>query len=332
MKKVILALLTISVAVLIFFSRKEISNIFVATSEAKYRWLFAAIIAQLFVYFFLISAHKCGLKIAGVYRNRRELTGLLLGALVVNSTVPSGGTSGTLVFVNDSKRRGESGLATGTGIILAIVANYIALLAILIIALIFLRLRGELGVTEMVSTSILFIFVVIVITLGLIAKNDPERMKTLLRKINGQLYKVRYFFSKKAVTSDAWVNESVKEISNASTALHEKPLLAFETVLMDLLSNFFNIVTIYFLFLAFGQKVGAGVLISGYAIGELFKIISPSPEGIGVTEVSMAVVYSSFGINPLVATSIALIYRGLNYWIPFGLGFLYLQRNNLKST
>jgi uncharacterized membrane protein YbhN (UPF0104 family) len=46
----------------------------------------------------------------------------------------------------------------------------------------------------------------------------------------------------------------------------------------------------------------------------------------------MTLVFSSFGINPLNATAISLVYRGLNFWIPFFIGFIILQSKHIKPS
>lgn len=318
--------------IFVYYSREEISSIFYAVSDTKLRWLFVAIIVQLAVYFFITESHRLGLKAVGVDRTRRQLLPLILSALVVNSTAPSGGTSGTILFINDSKSRGESGAKTGTGIMLTIITNFVALFAILLGVMFYLFIKRELGATEVVSATILFGIIVTIYSLLLIAKSKPDAIERFFKKINDFVFRIRKFFYKKARNKGKWTSLVTEELHNASASIHDNPIPVLKTFLSFLAAHFLNVATIAALFVSFGLQPKVGVIISGYAIGELFKIVSPSPEGIGVTEVSMAIVYSSFGVNPIVATSIALIYRGLNFWIPFGLGFFYLQRDHLSKA
>ena len=331
-KQIIFLMLSLLGIIFIYISREEIRKIFDATSDTKLRWLFAAIFLQLIVYFFLASAHRSGLKLVGVERTRKELIPLILAALVVNSTAPSGGTSGTILFINDSKKRGESGTKTGTAIILVIVLNFVALLAILSGCLVYLRALNELGTTEIISTAILFFVVLFIYSILFFAKIKPAMVEKFFLKLSIMFENIKAFFKIKSRKSHAWVKVFTEELHSASKSVHGNGKGVLNVILMFLFAHFFNFLTIYILFISFSVHTKIGIIIAGYAIGELFKIVSPSPEGIGVTEASMVIVYSSFGVNPLIATSITLIYRGLNFWIPFGLGFFFLQKDNLKST
>ena len=67
-------------------------------------------------------------------------------------------------------------------------------------------------------------------------------------------------------------------------------------------------------------------LVAGYAMGILFWNVSPVPQGIGVVEGVMVLVYTSLGINGFVAASIVLAFRGLNFWLPMLLGFILLKQ------
>ncbi|MFZ2470753.1 MAG: lysylphosphatidylglycerol synthase domain-containing protein [Methanothrix sp.] len=79
----------------------------------------------------------------------------------------------------------------------------------------------------------------------------------------------------------------------------------------------------------FHQLIEFGPLISGYAMGILFWNISPVPQGIGVVEGVMALVYTSLGIQGFIAALIVLAFRSLNFWLPMLLGFILLRKVNI---
>ena len=55
-------------------------------------------------------------------------------------------------------------------------------------------------------------------------------------------------------------------------------------------------------------------------------ILSPVPQGIGVVEGVMALVFASLGVPAGSATVIALAFRGLTFWLPMAAGFLLLRQ------
>ncbi len=95
---------------------------------------------------------------------------------------------------------------------------------------------------------------------------------------------------------------------------------------MAFLAHLIDLTTLYALFLAFNQPVSLGALVAGYAVGVLFLVISITPQGIGVVEGMMALVFTSLGIPGTVAATVTLAYRGLTFWIPMALGFFAVQR------
>jgi uncharacterized membrane protein YbhN (UPF0104 family) len=59
----------------------------------------------------------------------------------------------------------------------------------------------------------------------------------------------------------------------------------------------------------------------------LFVNISPVPQGIGIVEGTMTLVYTSLGVPSGPALVVTLAFRGLSFWLPFALGFGFLRRS-----
>ena len=295
-----------------------------------WRWLFIAILAQLIVYLFIILMHQAALLTVGSKRSVKELIPLVLSTLVINVIAPTGGTAGAVLFATDASDRGESPMRVATGVILVLISDFVAFSSLLIFALAFLAGRGELGSFETIAALIFFAMTGFLVSLIYFAKAQT----TLLRKI---LNRIKRFFDwfdakfRKKINPEDWVPKVVCELNEASDSIVKNPRMIGKTLAYSLLSHFANIISLYFIFLAFGAPVKAGFLISGYAISALFKVVSPIPEGIGVVEATMTLVYSSFGIQPIKATAIAITFRLFNFWIPFGLGFGLLQKYNIDK-
>lgn len=315
---------------ILYTRRSEVVSIFEATEGAVYRWLVVAVVCQLLGYFFQTRAHQQSLLAAGIRRKLRAVLPLVLAALVINTTAPTGGASGALLFADDAENHGESGLAATSGLILLLICSYLGILAILSFAFVYLRATGHLGPVEVICYLILLAMAVAFIGLLVASRSDSEGPARFLGVVNRTWFRIRRMFSKKAEMSELWVANVTCEMKAASSSISHKPYKVLDAFAMELLVNFFNLATLFFIFLAFGQITETKILVAGYAIGELFKIVSPAPEGVGVTEVSMVVVYTSFGMDPFTATAVSLIYRGLNFWIPMGLGFLVLQARHLR--
>ena len=127
---------------------------------------------------------------------------------------------------------------------------------------------------------------------------------------------------------EAWVERNTAEFTEAAMAIAAQPA-SFYRRLVRFRCHLVDLTTLFVLFLAFHQKVHFGVLVAGYAMGILFWIVSITPQGIGVVEGMMTLVFASLGVPIERATVIALAFRGLTFWLPLGIGFIMLRR--LKS-
>jgi len=93
----------------------------------------------------------------------------------------------------------------------------------------------------------------------------------------------------------------------------------------------FDVLTLYFLFVAAGNNISLGVLLAGYGLPLLLgKVAFIIPGGVGVVESSMAVLYTGLGIPPATAAVVVLAYRLISFWGPSLTGFpiaAYLQHS-----
>jgi uncharacterized membrane protein YbhN (UPF0104 family) len=96
----------------------------------------------------------------------------------------------------------------------------------------------------------------------------------------------------------------------------------------------FDMLILYFLFLAAGQNISPGVLLTGYGLPLLLmKVAFIIPGGVGVVESSMAVLYNGLGVPPSTTVVVVLGYRLISFWIPSLAGFpiaAYLERSQSR--
>jgi uncharacterized protein (TIRG00374 family) len=95
------------------------------------------------------------------------------------------------------------------------------------------------------------------------------------------------------------------------------------------LNTVFDMLTLYFLFIAAGHPVSPGVLLAGYGLPLLLGKVSFLPGGVGIVEGTMAALYDGLGVPSGVTVVVILIYRFFSFWLPLLIGFPlipYLQR------
>jgi uncharacterized protein (TIRG00374 family) len=92
-------------------------------------------------------------------------------------------------------------------------------------------------------------------------------------------------------------------------------------VLGDTLNVGFDILTLYFLFLAAHDTANPGLVLAGYGLPLLAGKLSVLPGGLGVVEGGMVALYQALGVPGGEAVVVILSYRLLSFWIPVLLGF-----------
>jgi hypothetical protein len=97
----------------------------------------------------------------------------------------------------------------------------------------------------------------------------------------------------------------------------------------------FNMLSLYFLFLAAGHRIHPGVLVAGYGLAYLLgKVAYISPGGVGLIEGGMAAIYSSLGVSQSINVVVILSYRLISFWLPTVFGFAaagYLEKRGFLT-
>lgn len=107
-------------------------------------------------------------------------------------------------------------------------------------------------------------------------------------------------------------------------AWHRPMVRAFLNVAFDML-------TLYFMFVAAGENVSLGVLLAGYGLPLLLgKVAFIIPGGVGVVESSMATLYTGLGVPQATAVVVVLGYRLISFWIPSLAGLPYKSAHKFR--
>ena len=84
----------------------------------------------------------------------------------------------------------------------------------------------------------------------------------------------------------------------------------------------FDMLTLYFLFIAAGYNVNPDILFAGYGLPFILaKLAFLFPGGLGMIETSMIALYDSLQVPNSVSVVVILGYRLLSFWLPTLLGF-----------
>lgn len=304
----------------------QIQNLVQTLIQGQWQWVLAAAFVQVIYYFFYTGIIQSAFQTVEVESKIGELIPVVFASFFVNVAAPTGGASGAALFVDDAARRGQSPARATAGVLLTAASQLTAFLPVLLVGLFYLFRQHDLQVYEIIGSLILVLLVVILSMIFLFGLRHPTQLRELLY---GLQKGVNWFGSRiklPHLLKDDWAEKNSNEFIEAAIAIAAHPLRLRKTILIALCAHLVDLSSIYVLFLAFHQPVGFGILIAGYAMGILFWIVSITPQGIGVVEGTMTLVFASLGVPVERAAIIALTFRGLTFWLPFGIGFLLLRR------
>lgn len=95
------------------------------------------------------------------------------------------------------------------------------------------------------------------------------------------------------------------------------------------MANVWEIITIYIVYIAFGEFINIGAVILAYAVANFAGLVSVLPGGIGVYEALMTLTLSATGVPSRLSLPVTVMYRVINTVIQLPPGY-YLYHKNLS--
>lgn len=283
----------------------------------------------------VISYLGYGYSIHSIAALRNQKISTPKGTLMIMSATSLGLVAGgwftsTGSLIGSVKREtGDGSTATMAGILPSMFLN-VGIGIIAVAGIVYLKVLNQLTSSQLIQ-YLVFLLILTFNTFGsLIALAYPKQTYNVVNWALWHVAKWRkkpYDPQKTKETVDGYIM-AWKGLAKGNW---HKPLLG------ALIYVFFDMLAMYFLFLAAGYKVYAGVLFAGYGLPYLIsKIAFIFPGGIGVIEASMAAIFTSMGVPSEISVVVILSYRLLSFWIPIVLGFVsmgYLSRDKtLKKS
>lgn len=268
--------------------------------------------------------------VVGIKRTAKEMLILGLQSLAVNLVVPTAGASAAILFADDAQKRGESRTKAVNGVLLTYLVDYTSISFLLFIALVFLYFIKSLTPTEYIPAALFFLLTAGVYALAIAAAKKASLLDRILMPLAKMFIAPLLKLFKKKINIEKNVRYFISELSDASRAAFRDKKNVIHAMGWSLFAHFIRLCVLYVIFLSFGVDPAYRVILAGYAVGSLFVVVSPTPQGIGFVEGSMTIVFTGLGLPSAVAATTTIIYRAFDFWIPFAAGFFLLQGSNIK--
>ena len=333
---------------LIFISRHSIGEAFTEIPELIW-WLLILQIPIQFASYAAVGhfyySYFCNTKTVGKL-TLKEMYKISLELNFINSIFPSGGVSG-FSYLSLRLRPFKINVATTTlAQSLRFALTFLSFLVILGVGLLLLAIDGQPEYLQTDEQPINYlipllsgaIFTLTVVGTGIFVFliSSERRIKEFvawLPKAMNQMAKWLHFRAGKELINITRAERVLGEIHAGYLQLRNNLKALKKPFLYALAINFFELLTIYVVFLAHETVVNPGAVILAYAVANFAGLIAIIPGGIGLYEGLMAILFIQLGVDEGVAWSATLVYRVLNIliFIPPG-AFLYHLAVNRQTT
>ena len=327
MRKIFIAIVMTAGIFFIFTQFAQLENIIKTVQRGDLRFLLLAVAIE-FVWLINVAAlYRTIYRVLGIEEALKDMLLVAAAANFVNVVTPTAGVGGVAVFISEARRKGYSRGRTTVASAIYVLFDYVGFLLVLAIGLFVLFRRDKLQMSEIAASGILLLIAGMILALLYLGMYSEQRLAKFLAWMAGIVNKIMRPFRRKK--SDYIPLERAyayaHDIFEGMQELRGKPHELALPMLLALSSKALLIIVLLLCFLAFGVALSAGTLISGFSIAFLFTIVSPTPNGVGVVEGALTLVLASFYIPLSDAAVIALIYRGVTFWLPLAFGMLAMR-------
>jgi len=261
----------------------------------------------------------------GLREHRLRLLLMALSMNFVNMVAPTAGVSGMAVFASEARDQGQSTAKAMVATTLYIFFEHLGFLAVLFVGLWVLLRRGRLTWVEISASAVMVAIVVglgSMLYLGAHAGRPLARfLAWAARRINGLLRPIL----RRDWLSVSRAQQFGHDLSVGLRALQANPRFVGLLALMGIGSKVWLMLVLYAVFRAFHVPLSPGTWIAAFTVAYLFLVVSPAPGGVGFVESALTVTLTSFYLPVEDAVVVALVYRGITFWIPLLLGFFALR-------
>lgn len=254
---------------------------------------------------------------------------LIFSLVFINTFCLFSGATGVAFIIDDAHRRGcDIGTST-SGAVLSQIAYFAAVFVISIIGFITMLVTGMINVIFVIGGLLLAGTLLVLASFFLAGYFRPQWLVNVFTFIEKILRRI--LSRTKRELPQGWGKGVADSFIRSAKILAGNPKGTAITVIYASISAILNMMCLIAIGYAFGFT-DIGPLIAAFALAVISVLLSPTPQGVGVVEAAIAAVLTSAGCQLSVATAIALVYRGIMFWIPFCIGALLLSQSGFFTS
>lgn len=247
----------------------------------------------------------------------------------VNIVFPSGGISG-LSYIRKVLKDDVDSANVTLAQLSWYVLSFIAYIGFLLLGFVLLLLSNQvIKVSSRLIILVLFIIITISIALILFIFNKKfveSAAYFAVKPLNKILSLIR-----KRILGRNRIKNFIEQLHGSILFLRDNRDKLGKPLLYTCLMILFDLLTIYTVFLAFGQIINPGIVIAGYVIALITSLASVVTAGIGVYEAGMVATFVGLNIPFDIAFAVTIVYRIVSLWLFIPVGLLFYKRTLLDK-
>lgn len=326
--KLLLTMVTLlALGVLVWVIRKDLLETFQNLGKVKAWFLLLMIPVQLLNYDAQARIYKNIFRIEGTNISYWKMMRATLELNFVNHVFPSGGVTGITYFSLRLKDQGVNVAKATAAHMVKLMMVFLSFELMIVLAVVALAVRGHMNNVILLLAGCLVTSLVI-LTFGMVfIIGSKRRIAGFFAYVTTVLNKLINLVRRNHVETIR-----VDKVRNLFEEMHDyyelfsRDLrLLVRPYIWGFMANFWEVMTIVVVYLAFGASVNIGSIILAYAVANSAGFVSVLPGGIGIYEGLMTLVLSATGTPSKLSLPVTLMYRVVNTLIQVPPGYVAYQ-------
>jgi uncharacterized protein (TIRG00374 family) len=318
----------VALGFLIVISWDQIKEAFGKVDSLNVFALLLMIPAQLVSYYAVARLYRDFFVAQGDKIRIRTMFKIALELNFINHVFPSGGVSGFSYLSLRLRKFGISTAKSTLAQLLRFALTFLSFLALVFFGMVVLSFGSDTNpLLILISSTIIFVTIFgTVIAMYIISK--PSRIKAFVSWLPRALNALLRIFhvTKREIINIEKVESTLEDLHQDYVLLRQNMQLVKRLMWWALLINIMEILTVYLVYIAFGELINPGAVIIAYAVANFAGLIAVLPGGVGVYEGLMTAVLTSAGVNKGLALSATVIYRVLQMMFFLPIGYYFYNR------
>lgn len=323
--RLIVSIITIvSLVALVFFIRHEIIDTFRKLNDVNLWWIALIVPLTLVGYHAQTKMYQGLFGLLGNKMGYKFMFRVALELNFVNAVFPSGGVSGISYFGVRMRNAEITGTRASFVQIAKLLLVFISFEILLVLGLLLMAIGGQANdVVILVAGSISTLLGVGTLAFVLIVGSE-RRIHATFTYIARGINKIIHIFRRRhPETINMTRAEGIVKDLHYNYKLIEQNYKKLRTPFVwALVLNLAAILSIYAVYLAFGQGVNLGAIILAYSVANFAGLISVLPGGIGIYEALMTGVLAAAGIPAALSLPVTVMWRVLSTIIQLPPGYI----------